>query len=270
MFQFSYKFTIELKLKHTEFYSFYVSLLYQSSLKMTNWCRNLLLGVMWWGMWVPLINVVVWAWTNRRNNWKPQSAVGESRALNRNVSASSLWHIGSLKIKSSLPMLANKNRRNSYLQATSVRKHTQAILDSNKGRNSLNQIWQRRNYVTLATNPQRSSASLLCSKYTFLIPSCLLFGFSPSIIIRILLFLFLFILYTPQDIGLSFSNHSILKTSCIWSKSWYLIFYLFPSCCFLFAISGSIFRYWLPRELPSTSFTRPLSFLAQSHSLMTG
>lgn len=83
-------------------------------------------------------------------------------------------------------------------------------------------------------------------------------------------FLFNFIMYTPQAIQLSFSNHSILKTSCIWSKSWYLIFYLFPSCCFLFAIRGSIFRYWLPRELPSTSFTRPLSFLAQSHSLITG
>lgn len=167
-------------------------------------------------------------------------------------------------------MLANKNRRNSYIQATFVRKYSQEILDLYKGRNSLNQIWQARNYATLATNPQRSSAYLLCSKYTFLIPSCLLFSFSPLIIIIILLFLFLFILYAPQDMGLSFSNHSILKTSCIWSKSWYLIFYLFPSCCFMFAISGSIFRYWLPRELPSTSFTRPLSFLVQSHSLMTG
>ena len=87
-------------------------------------------------------------------------------------------------------MLGNNNRRNSYIQATSVRKYTQETLESNKGKNSLIKIWQTRNYLTLATDPQRSSAYSLCSKYTFIIPSCLLFGFSPLIITSILLFHF--------------------------------------------------------------------------------
>lgn len=59
-------------------------------------------------------------------------------------------------------MLANKNRGNSYIQATSVTKYTQEILESNKGRNSLNQIWQTRNLLQIRNVP----LPICCTKST--------------------------------------------------------------------------------------------------------